>query len=224
MTTSPYSRIGSQASYILDVDQPPAWLVAVTPGGPEAYAEWQAANARGADASAALRVASREFVEFRNSQPLDADLDVAKRALADKQAAVDAAGLRALSALRRFDDLLTKSSASFTEADRQALAAAYALEQQKVAEEALATLTAALAARDSANEVAGSPGKSWRDNGPALFSNPSDGARALTIVAGMIGRFDSGAVAAVAEGADPADLRPLTEVDRFERRGNKVAV
>lgn len=201
------------------VEMFPDWLVAATPGAPEAYAAWQEARAESAPLIAAERVAIAEAAGLgRWTGPngdatygprpgvSTADFEAAQAKKAEAQAASKAHGRRAALARRRFEDLM---ASGLDPEQKRRLAAGVAVDAQAEAAAAWAALSDALARRDEAYRLAGSPGRPWHTSQGAPASPSAARGQAEHLFGVIVGGFDADAVRAVAGGEDLAALPTL---------------
>jgi hypothetical protein len=142
------------------------WLIEATVGGPEAAAELAALRESLPAVRQAWQDANKSLVEIstpsggklvKRSSVSSAEFDAAESAAASKREEHAAAVKAIAAAQRRLAALVSAPDGDL----RRRLGATRALAKQQEAEEALASLTAALDERDSAYVVAGSPGRSW---------------------------------------------------------------
>ncbi|PZE73440.1 hypothetical protein DEI82_14385 [Curtobacterium sp. MCBD17_019] len=179
------------------------------PGAQDAYDIWQKLNEiDGEPLRRSAREADKALLTMRASgkkraDVATADYEAAEQACRDAHAALTAHERRALTALRRFDGLMTAGS----DKALRARAAAVALDKHSEATAHAAALFAAIRDRDSAARRAGLPrSHSWLRHQPQYI----DGGLTLaeTTIGYAISAFNTGEMQRVVDGqeATPADV------------------
>lgn len=202
--SSRYNHGGGQAFYRPTVSQPPTELVSAVPELAELHAAWQAENARGAELGAQLGVAQRAKTALFDGRDADGnvrrrpgvsidDVDAAELRVREADAAARRQSVRALAALKAFDDAAHEPELRTV---RERIMAPVALEAHERLKAAWQELGDAAKARELAYSKAGAPGRPWerRVYGPLTATRQT----AESYFAAMIEGFDVKALEAIA--------------------------